>query len=128
MKLISRDNLNRGKALIDYAFSNGETPQTFEPADLIGMCAAYIARGEPTNEIHDVMYDRLGSGLARDMERTFETFSHSEGRGLWSRLPEVQEAWFTHPKLRAYYGGKRLGIMSAIIRGRHNAPDLDEPF
>lgn len=128
MRLVTRDNLSRGKALIDYAFSNGETPKTFETADLIGMCAAYIARGEPADEIHDIIEDRLSLGLANDMAMIMDTFSHSEGRGLWTQGPSGADVWFTHPKLRAYYPGAARRGHAASVFGRFHELDFDEPF
>lgn len=128
MKIITKQSLSRGKALIDYAFSRGETPDTYETADLIGICAAYIARGQPGTDVFNVIEDRLNVGLAIDVERTLETFCHSEGRGLWTRGPTLSDIRFTHPKLRAYYPGTQRPKHATADYARYHELDLGEPF
>ena len=103
MRMISQLTLGRGRAVIDCAHAQGATPPDFEPADLIGMVAAYINRGHPTCEIKDRLSDSLGDSMAEDVWRVFETFNDQNGRGLWIQGPATDDIMFTHGKLDAYY-------------------------
>ena len=117
MKLISQLSLGRGRAVIDFAHANGSTPIDFEPADLIGLVAAYINRGHPTCELRDRLATILGVNIAGDVWRVFETFNDQSGRGLWAQGPATDDIRFTHRNLDAYYpevNKRRLAISNAL--------------
>lgn len=103
MRIVTKYNLSRGKALIDCARAGGKTPFTFEAADLIAMVAAYIDSGEPTHEMEHWITKTLGAGIAQDMVRTFQAFDDWDGRGLWCQGPAIDDIRFTDGLLRHHY-------------------------
>jgi hypothetical protein len=89
--------------MVDFALSGGRRPYDFELADVIGMVAAYVDSGRPTDEIEQHMTRCLGPVLAADMERAFHMFNDWTERGLWMQGPAVEDVRFTDRSLRLHY-------------------------
>jgi hypothetical protein len=101
MKLVNQVSLSRGAVLLDYAFSNKGEGMSLEVADLIGIVAAYIARGHPTHEIKERLAGVLSPGIAANVASTFNLFNNP--RGLWSQGPAIDDISFTNHRLRSFY-------------------------
>lgn len=128
MRLLDKSGLIRGEAIIDCVFSGNETPESFELADIVGLVAAYINIREPTHEMFKNMHERVGVGLARDMERVFHMFDELDGRSLWSQGPEIADVQFTHRKLHKHYPNFEKGTQAILNRERDNRLGDSTPY
>lgn len=103
MKLINQVSLGRGRILIDYALRGDNAAYSLEPADYVGLVAAYIAHGHPTCEMRDRLGSGLGPNIANAAVQAFATFNDPFGRGLWNQGPADDDIIFTARKLNGYY-------------------------
>lgn len=103
MRIIKSRSLARGKALVDYAYSNGGSCIDLEPADYVGIVAAYLNRGMYSEDIEKELGSLLNPEIGRRSRVTFDLFDDREGRGLWIQGPAVDDIAFVHPTLSKYY-------------------------
>lgn len=103
MRLVNYSCLARGKILIDCILREPEVSPSLEVADMIGIVAAYIAKGLVPCEIEKILSPYVGQELARRAWLTFELFNDENRDGLWSQGPAIDDVAFTDRKLQQFY-------------------------
>jgi hypothetical protein len=105
MRIINSASLTRGATLIDYAFSESGKNLTLAPSDLVGLVAAYIARGCYTNDIETELGARLHPDIGRRAKQVFDLFDDWQGKALWNQGPANEDIQFTNRTLIGRYPG-----------------------
>lgn len=101
MKLLNSASLDRGAILIDYAFPTQS--QSYPVPDLIGIVAAYIARGHYPKDMEKELAERFNPRLARQARETFRYFDRYDRTGLWTEGAAYDDISFTNKTLDQLY-------------------------
>ena len=81
-----------------------------ELSDMIGIVAAYIAKGYYVTEIEERLSPVLGEEIAYKARATFEMFDDRDGRGLWTQGAAMDDIVFTDDKLKRMYPHVGMGM------------------
>lgn len=105
MRLINTASLIRGATLVDYALLDEDHNFDLTVQELIGVVAAYAARGKHPVHIEEELAKRLTPAIATKAMQVLTLFNDWNGGGLWLQGPAYDDFSFTNDRLIRMYPG-----------------------